>query len=319
MSSSPTPPFSALPLQKDGPRGNAWGLYPSNPELGMLNRLTPQTTLAASREIVHGIRVTTDWEMGMPKVPCFHRQAFHQEIHHKAPRTVNDDIVTLNTQSTSQWDGFRHFGYQDHKVYFNGCTQDEIFSTTKIGTHIWVANGGLVGRGVLLDYAAWAASQNLTPALFATTEIPVSDLERVAAFQGGMDFRPGDILLIHTGFVAALAALSDAEASAYAAENPPAAIGVQACEESLRWIWERRFAAVAGDMPAFEALPFQSRTHWMHEWLLAGWGIPVGELFDLGRLAAECARLGKWTFFFSSVPLNVPGGVASPPNGVAIL
>lgn len=87
----------------------------------------------------------------------------------------------------------------------------------------------------------------------------------------------------------------------------------------LKWIWESEFAAVAGDMIAFEAFPFQSTDFWMHEWLLAGWGIPIGELFDLERLAGECRRLGKWTFFFSSVPLKVPGGVASPPNGVAIL
>ncbi|KAJ5041285.1 uncharacterized protein L3040_005833 [Drepanopeziza brunnea f. sp. 'multigermtubi'] len=166
-------------------------------------------------------------------------------------------------------------------------------------TVIWVANGGLVGRGVLLDYAAWAASQDLTPALVATTEIPVADLERVG-LPGRRGLLPRRHLAHPPGFVAALAALSDAGASAHAADNSLAAIGVQACEKSLRWIWERRFAAVARDMPAFEALPFQSRT----PWLLAGWGMPVGELFDLGRLAAECARLGKWTFFFSTVPLN---------------
>jgi hypothetical protein len=73
----------------------------------------------------------------------------------------------------------------------------------------------------------------------------------------------------------------------------------------LKWIWEKEFAAVAGDMPAFEALPFQSTTHWMHEWLLAGWGILIGELFDLERLTGESKRLKKWTFFLSSVPLNV--------------
>ncbi len=76
---------------------------------------------------------------------------------------------------------------------------------------------------------------------------------------------------------------------------------------------------MATDCPAFEALPFQSKEHWIHEWFLAGWGMPIGELFDLRRLATTCAELKKWTFWFSSVPLNVPGGVASPPCGVAVL
>ena len=162
----------------------------------------------------------------------------------------------------------------------------------------------MVGRGVLLDYAAWAKSQNITPALRATTEITVTDLEAIAGAQGVV-FQPGDILFVHSGFVKSLERLPDEEASAYAANNPPSAIGVKSCEESLNWIWEKQFAAVAGDMPAFEAIPFQSTTHWMHEWLLAGWGMPIGELFDLEKLAEECERLKKWSFFFSSVPLNV--------------
>lgn len=73
----------------------------------------------------------------------------------------------------------------------------------------------------------------------------------------------------------------------------------------LKWIWSNQFAAVAGDMIAFEALPFQSKEYWLHEWLLAGWGLPIGELFDLEALTAECRKLGKWSFFFSSVPLKV--------------
>lgn len=162
----------------------------------------------------------------------------------------------------------------------------------------------MVGRGVLLDYAAWLRSQGTEPVLRETTQITVSDLEATAKFQN-VSFRPGDILFIHTGFVSSLSALSNEDSAAYAAINPPPAIGVKACEESFKWIWEKEFAAVAGDMPAFEAIPFQSQTHWMHEWLLAGWGMPIGELFDLERLAGECARLKKWTFFFSSVPLNV--------------
>jgi hypothetical protein len=106
----PTPPFSSLPLQKDGPRGNAWGLFGPGDELGMLNRLTPENTIAATKEIVHGIRISTDWDLDQPRVPCFDRPAFIQKIDNKAPRIVNDDILTLNTQSSSQWDGFRHFG-----------------------------------------------------------------------------------------------------------------------------------------------------------------------------------------------------------------
>ena len=35
------------------------------------------------------------------------------------------------------------------------------------------------------------------------------------------------------------------------------------------------------------------------------WGMPIGEFFDLEELSKACAEAGKYTFFFSSWPLNV--------------
>ena len=48
------------------------------------------------------------------------------------------------------------------------------------------------------------------------------------------------------------------------------------------------------------------------------WGMPMGELWDLEELAEECKRQNRWSFFFTSSPLNIQGGVASPPNALAI-
>ena len=60
-------------------------------------------------------------------------------------------------------------------------------------------------------------------------------------------------------------------------------------------------------MPSFEAWPCRNKEWHLHEWLLAGWGMPIGELFDLEKLAQECQKRQRWTFFFSSVPLRVSG------------
>ncbi|KAG6840046.1 hypothetical protein C0991_009392 [Blastosporella zonata] len=51
--------------------------------------------------------------------------------------------------------------------------------------------------------------------------------------------------------------------------------------------------------------------------LLGLWGMPIGEFFDLEKLSAKCAETGRYTFFFSSWPLNIIGGCASPPNAAA--
>ena len=43
------------------------------------------------------------------------------------------------------------------------------------------------------------------------------------------------------------------------------------------------------------------------------WGMPIGEFFDLEALAKHCAETGRYTFFFSSWPLNVYVNRPSPP------
>jgi hypothetical protein len=178
---------------------------------------------------------------------------------------------------------------------------------------VWVENGGIVGRGILLDYAGWAASQELKYDALTTHKIPLSDLKKVAEAQN-VTFHPNDILFVRSGYVNALSVLSKEDATVYASTAAMPAIGVESGEEILKWIWEKSFAAVAGDMIAFEALPFQSKDFWLHEWLLAGWGLPIGELFDLEALATECRKLGKWSFFFSSVPLNVSHALITNSN-----
>ena len=175
-------------------------------------------------------------------------------------------------------------------------------------------NGGIVGRGVLLDYHSWADAYGISHPALASTSIPLADLLQVAESQN-VTFRPGDILFVRSGYSRAFFDAAEETVAPITMQKVPPSIGVQSCEEMLRWIWDRGFTAVAGDMPAWEAWPCQDRRFWMHEWLLAGWGLPIGELFNLETLAAECARKKKWSFFFSSVPLNVRT-IDSDPDGI---
>lgn len=156
----------------------------------------------------------------------------------------------------------------------------------------------------MLDYAAWAKTRNIPIEPFSTTAISVDTLKDVATSQG-TELKQGDILFIRSGWIQAFSQLTDSEAIELAEIPSPPAIGLESSEKSLRWLWETGFAAVAGDMPSMEAWPCQNTQFWLHEWLLAGWGMPIGELFDLERLGEECKKRGKWSFFFSSMPLRV--------------
>jgi hypothetical protein len=319
---SPKPSFDSLPLRKDGPHGNAWGLFGDNDECGMLNLLTPEVVAKAAAEIRDGVRVSTDWPLDRMSRPCFGRAPFKHEIKTKSPRAVNDDTLTFNTQSSSQWDGFRHYAYQNERLWFNGKTLDDLLSSDVNGTQgewditpsrrirqeltraAWVNRGGIVGRGVLLDYAAWANNNGVEITPFETKSITVSTLKEVAESQG-TTFKPGDILFIRSGWTRAYEKLSDEECKTLADYKVPPAHGIESSETTLRWLWDNSFSAVAGDHPSMEAWPCQNTDFFLHEWLLAGWGMPIGELFDLERLSEECRKRQRWTFFFSSMPLHV--------------
>lgn len=124
------PPFEDLPLRKGDPHHSAWGLYGPKDELGALNRLTGERVVAAGKgEIQTGVRISLNLSLSLQtpsQKSFFNRALFHQEMVHKAPRIVNDDIWTFNTQISSQWDGLRHFAYQKEARFYNGVTLDEI-------------------------------------------------------------------------------------------------------------------------------------------------------------------------------------------------
>ena len=63
--------------------------------------------------------------------------------------------------------------------------------------------------------------------------------------------------------------------------------------------------------------PAGTETELLHFHMLAFFGMPIGEMWNLEALAEDCAADGHYDFFLTSAPLNVPGGVGSPPNALA--
>lgn len=147
--------FESLPLDPTGPRGNAWGRFGKDDQLGTLNLLTPERVVEAAKEIQTGVRISLDWPLSMPSHPSFNRDPFKQELVLRNPNCVYDDILTFNSQGSTQWDGFRHYGMllrvyilfeiiaywlavlanQKSRQFYNGHTTDEIESSDIIGIH----------------------------------------------------------------------------------------------------------------------------------------------------------------------------------------
>ncbi|KJX92216.1 hypothetical protein TI39_contig5889g00005 [Zymoseptoria brevis] len=323
------PAFDQLPKVAGQPQGCAWGLFDkpgSKDELGTLNLLTPALVRqAASQEIRTGQHVQLDWCLSENvEFPGFGRRKFeHTVLDSKAAtkgaHTGLDDEIRMNTQSGSQWDSLKHFGHQKSGLYYNGLSHEEALKSPTNGIHNWCERGGIVGRGVLVDWLSWYEKHHGDrPSAVSRHEIPVSELDETLKWQGTTT-RPGDILLIRSGYTRWHNYASPAERKRGTQENA-VAIGVQNNEETARWLYDHHFAAVAGDTIAFEAWPPPMESGWcLHEWLLVQWGCPIGELWNLEELSKLCEKEKRYSFFLTSAPLNVKGGVGSPPGVIAIL
>ncbi|KAJ5096395.1 hypothetical protein NUU61_005751 [Penicillium alfredii] len=310
------PRFDELPLKQGDPKGSAWGLWGNQDERGTLNLITDDVVRAASAEAIHGKVVNLNLPLHVPLKPMNPRRkpCAHTLI---AKGHANDDELDFNTQSSSHWDGLRHYPYSETRQFYNGIVQEDMSTSHRIGIQN-MAEKPIVTRGVLLDWYGYAQRKNLPHHPFTNQDIPLRELLEVSR-EEGVTFRRGDILVIRTGWVAAYSQLTDTEKKRLGGRDDRASCGVEATAEAIRWHWEQGFSAVASDTVAYEAWP--SPKPWgvcMHEVFLSGWGMPIGECWNLEELSETCTKLGRWTFMLTSEPLNLYGGVASPPNAIAI-
>lgn len=295
------PRFHDLPLREGDPPFSAWGLYGLDDSLGTLNLLTPQVIVEAAKEIQSGIRIGLDLPLSFLARPPHSRLPLTHKVVRRGARICHDDEIIMNTQISTQWDGFRHYGYQKERLFYNGVRPDEISGpidpnkseheagyqgpsiTDRLGIHAWCERG-IAGRGVLLDYYRWSQMQGIEYYELGDHTISVDELEACAKAQN-VTFRLGDILLVRGGWTARYNQLSEQEKIAHSQEEPTRHVGVETSIKTARWLWDTGFSACAGDAPGWErwpALPGEGEvrgvgTLRLHEIMLNGWGMPIGK------------------------------------------
>jgi hypothetical protein len=158
----------------------------------------------ASREIQSGEHIQLDWPLHNVQFPGFGRKEFSQtkiDLNRLLNFKAMDDELYINTQSGSQWDSLKHFAHQKTGKYYNGLTHEQAVSTDTNGIHNWCERGGIVGRGVLVDWLAWYEKhKGEAPNPVSRHEILAEELDAALEWQGTTT-RPGDILLIRSGYV----------------------------------------------------------------------------------------------------------------------
>ena len=330
--------MSALPSYRDLPRRGglpaAWDVWGADDVFGCLNLLTPERAAAAAGLVRRGAVFALNWSMGLPDPPLFGRQSFTHEVTGGDTSTSHDDVLHgWNTQSSSQWDGFRHIRNHAARADEPGTGHFAGVDDDRHGMHHW-AQRGLVGRAVLADIGRWREATGRPLQYDRADPIEPEELAECLAAQGTV-LQEGDVLLMRTGWIGWYEGLSAAARAALAAPGALATPGLRSGEHLAEVLWDLHIAAIGCDNPAVEVWPPGAmstpeheaavradprRLHeiFTHTLLLPMLGLPLGELWTLEALAADCAADGRYECMFTSAPLNLPNGVASPPNALAI-
>jgi kynurenine formamidase len=312
------PDYADLPPAPAGGR-SGWGLFGPGDNLGLVNLMTPERIVAAAALVRTGRMFPLDLPLGSiaPALARSRGIPRHAVLHTAGTAGFDDVYDNFYPQAASQWDSLGHVGYAPDQFY-NGATEAEILAGTRNTIDHW-ARHGMAGRGVLLDVPralALAGRQDYRPG--DSFAISPADLE-LARELAGVEFAPGDIILLHTGFAGWYL-----DQPQQVRDQLPASLrapGVAHTEEMAAYLWDTHAAAIASDTFGVEVWPADRNSHpmgFLHHMLIGQFGMALGELWWLRDLAGDCAADGVYECFLASAPLNMPGGIGSTANALAI-
>jgi len=312
------PDYDALPWDERGWR-SGWGVFGADDQLGLVNLLTPERGVAAARLVRRGAAFPMDLPLGSFDPPLNPRREPPVQTVIRQPTVGFDDVWDrVYPQAGSQWDSLAHVGI-DRDTYYNGATGDQVAAGERNGIGRWSAHG-VVGRAVLLDVAAVMLERDANYSPTSRVAFGVEELEAARA-RAGVEYEPGDILLLRTGYGGWYRS-QDAATRAALPGNVVSA-GLEPSEDVCRYLWNSHVAAIAADNFAVEVWPADFALEaqpfgFLHQMLIGSFGMALGELWWLDDLAADCAADGVHVGMLVSTPWNAPTGISSPANAVVI-
>jgi hypothetical protein len=337
------------------PEGSTWGDFGEDDQLGRLNLITPDRVRAATAEAKAGktfcLSLPLDYPGGNVLNPrrlpprLFSslrdgKQNFNYRFDQDNPNhtdVVNDDVVLMTLQYSSQWDSLSHVGSMfdadgDGKpevVYYNGWRGGEHIvsaAENKDAKEPWAKFEGtqakklgvenmaehcIQGRGVMIDLHAHFGRE--------PTSVGYDALMRVLD-KDKVEIQTGDLVCIHTGFADMLLEMNK-QPDAHKVHN--ACAGLDGRDQKLlEWITKSNLAVLIGDNYAVETVPPKggNGSHAMlplHEHCLFKLGVNLGEIWHLTPLANWLRQQHRSRFLLTAPPLRLPGAVGSPANAIA--
>lgn len=295
-----------------------WG---ADDTLGSVNEITPDVILNAVKLVKQGKRYGLGMVTGR-ETPAAGSRMFELTVFAEgadgigAPLGTNkfgyfDDWMLTYMGVGSQIDGLGHAAVNN--VFYNGLTSKDFYHRTGLTKFGVDQIPPIVTRGVVLDALGYMKAQGSKSVikkggaemLAAGTAINRAEIEAMAARQG-LTFQKGDVILIHTGYMAM------AEIDPAAAKAGWPGIGV----DGALFLASKNPVAIGGDTIGTEAQPSEREGEFVpvHQELITKRGIYILENMVTAELVADEA----WEFLFVLGPARFKGAVQAVINPVAI-
>jgi kynurenine formamidase len=307
--------FRATPVQAQGaaPAAAAGPVRPSrfgpNDTIGNMNLITPQKVQEASRLVTRGrtypLGIVVD--RATPAYPPRSVSVTVLMPGQEGGRTLGSNRVSYMDDMINGWlgvgtqlDSFAHLGID--YTFYNGNRAQDILQTTGV-TKLGVDGvPPMVTRGVLVDLAKFRNKPRLDGG-----ELVTADELRRAMQQQNVRVTPGDVVVLHTGWLSMLAQ----DPKRFGDEEP----GIDAA--GAEFLAGMQPCAVGADTWGVECVPFKDPdVMWQgHQVLLAQNGIHIVETLD----TAQLVRDGVTEFMFVLGQPRYRGAVQAIINPVAII
>jgi kynurenine formamidase len=278
-------------------------------QIGNLNHVTPEKTLAAVKLVTKGKTYRLGIETNKD-TPAYPPRTFAVTIVQPGQNagttlgptrtTYNDDIINGWAGIGTQLDGLGHIGIDN--LYYN-CNRGIDFAMTdglkKLGVEHVPA---IATRGVLLDMAGYLN----TDIVKEGTAFNRAEIEGAMKRQGIKAIEKGDVVLFYTGWLKLLGKDNKRFGSA--------APGLG--RDGARYLASLGVAITGSDTWSFEVIPFEkdAGVFEVHQILIPLNGIHILENVN----TEEMVRDQAWEFLFTLGPSRITGGVQAIVNPIAI-
>ncbi|WP_198471399.1 cyclase family protein [Acetomicrobium sp. S15 = DSM 107314] len=304
--------------EKTAPAMEPWwpSRYGPDDTLGTLNEITPQKIAEAAMLVKKGkvIELGTEYSAESPGFPPRFWQT--QALAHKVIKPLGENkFVWLEEQFEgcpgvgTQIDVPSHVGveYAPGDIrFYNGAKLEDVLDTNKalVKKYGIESMPPVITRGVLVDMESYKGRR-----LEAGEVITVSDIEGFLK-QHKLELRPGDALLINTGWMY------------WYKEDPKKFISGEPGigKEVVPWMYEKRIAFIGTDQWSTEVVPMEDPDEaWpVHCETIAKRGFTWGQDLVLDGLAKDCAEDGVYEFMFVFTFPKITGTTQGIGNPVAI-